>query len=41
MSLIFGTVLLCRLDRCLLMRGFERFDTGIYITGACPNVLLN
>ena len=28
MSLVFGLMLISRLDRCLLMRGFERFDAG-------------
>ena len=28
MSMVFGLILISRLDRCLLMRAFERFDTG-------------
>lgn len=28
LSLVFGLILISRLDRCLLMRGFERFDAG-------------
>ncbi len=27
-SVVFGTLLISRLDRCLLMRGFETFDAG-------------
>jgi hypothetical protein len=27
-SVFFGTILISRLDRLLLTRGFERFDTG-------------
>ena len=30
MSLVFGLMLISRLDRCLLMRGFERFDAGTF-----------
>ena len=34
MSMVFGLILISRLDRCLLMRGFERFDTGKLPSGS-------
>ena len=31
-SLVIGTLLIARLDYVILMRGFERLDSGDYIT---------
>lgn len=37
-SMTFGLVLMFRLDRVVLMRGFERFDAGIGMEWGCGSL---